>query len=221
MAKAIYNGVANVARKVKESYAGVNNVSRKVKRGYIGVDNVARHCYSARSVWNKYSCDYYREYYEREETNEPETMYNHTYGCGFPMNVTREYTFHSYTGYAVRLSSVTIPNPPTLEDIAEAFVGTYYVNSWSSEQFVYRIDSITSFEAPNANGYGYFRCEGTVIERCWFVPAQYYKGSISYGNVIVEEDDLPEEGTLVEGSIDEGYCVLQVGSTYYYYILED
>ena len=221
MAKAIYNGVANVARKVKESYAGVNNVSRKVKRGYIGVDNVARHCYSARSVWNKYSCDYYPEYYEREEINEPETMYNYSYGCGYPINIVTSYYFDSMTGYIQRTTPVTIPENPTLEDIAEAFVGKYYVNSWSNPQYVLRYDSITSFEAPNEYGYGYFRAEGTLIERCTRFPAHYYKGSTSYGNVIVEEDDLPEEGTLVEGSIDEGYCVLQVGSTYYYYILED
>ena len=46
MAKAIYNGVDNVARKVKTPYIGVDNVSRKVTTGYIGVDNVARQCFS-------------------------------------------------------------------------------------------------------------------------------------------------------------------------------
>lgn len=46
MAKAIYTGVDNVARKVTQSYVGVNGVSRKVKSGYAGVENVARQCLS-------------------------------------------------------------------------------------------------------------------------------------------------------------------------------
>lgn len=46
MAKAIYIGVDNVARKVKQPYIGVDNVARKVKSGYIGVDNVARQFFS-------------------------------------------------------------------------------------------------------------------------------------------------------------------------------
>ncbi len=46
MEKAIYNGVDNVARKVKTPYIGVNNVTRKVKGAYIGIDNVARQCLS-------------------------------------------------------------------------------------------------------------------------------------------------------------------------------
>lgn len=47
MTKAVYNGVDNVARKVKQLYVGENNVSRKVTTGYIGVDNVARQCLSS------------------------------------------------------------------------------------------------------------------------------------------------------------------------------
>lgn len=42
MAKAVYLGVAGVARKVKKMYIGVNGVARKVKKAYIGVGGVAR-----------------------------------------------------------------------------------------------------------------------------------------------------------------------------------
>ena len=42
MAKNMYIGVDNVARKVKQPYIGVDNIARKVKSGFIGVDNVAR-----------------------------------------------------------------------------------------------------------------------------------------------------------------------------------
>ena len=46
MAKNIYIGVDNVARKVKQPHIGVDNVARKVKNGFIGVDNVARQFFS-------------------------------------------------------------------------------------------------------------------------------------------------------------------------------
>ena len=42
MAKAVYIGVNNKARKVKQIYVGVNNKARRVKKGYIGVGGVAR-----------------------------------------------------------------------------------------------------------------------------------------------------------------------------------
>ena len=45
MAKGVYIGVNNVARKVKKSYIGVGNVARKIKKAYIGVNGVARECY--------------------------------------------------------------------------------------------------------------------------------------------------------------------------------
>lgn len=42
MAKGVYIGVNNVARKVKKGYIGVGNVARKIKKAYIGVGGVAR-----------------------------------------------------------------------------------------------------------------------------------------------------------------------------------
>ena len=45
MAKGLYIGVDNKARKVKKIYIGVNGVAREVKAAYVGVDNLARLCY--------------------------------------------------------------------------------------------------------------------------------------------------------------------------------
>lgn len=45
MAKAIYTGVAGVARKVKTPYIGVGDKARKIKAGYIGVAGIARKFY--------------------------------------------------------------------------------------------------------------------------------------------------------------------------------
>lgn len=45
MAKNIYVGVNNIARKSNKIYTGVNNVSRKVTEGYIGIGGLARQFY--------------------------------------------------------------------------------------------------------------------------------------------------------------------------------
>lgn len=42
MAKKMYLGVDNLARKIKKQYLGVDNKARKVKKGYIGIGSVAR-----------------------------------------------------------------------------------------------------------------------------------------------------------------------------------
>lgn len=46
MAKKMYIGVDEIARKVKRGYIGVDGVARKIKRGYIGVGGIARICFS-------------------------------------------------------------------------------------------------------------------------------------------------------------------------------
>ncbi|MBU5331874.1 hypothetical protein KQI61_06660 [Anaerocolumna aminovalerica] len=47
MAKGVYFGIAEKARKVKKLYFGVGDKSRKVKKMYFGVDGKARICYSS------------------------------------------------------------------------------------------------------------------------------------------------------------------------------
>jgi len=47
MAKVVYSGVSNKARKIKKIYVGISSKARKVKNAYIGVNNKARLCYSS------------------------------------------------------------------------------------------------------------------------------------------------------------------------------
>ena len=49
MAKGIYIGVSNKARKVTDIYFGVSNKARRVTKAYVGVGGVARLFYSASS----------------------------------------------------------------------------------------------------------------------------------------------------------------------------
>lgn len=46
MAKRIYVGVGNTARRVKKAYVGINGIARRIKKAYIGVGGVARPCFS-------------------------------------------------------------------------------------------------------------------------------------------------------------------------------
>lgn len=46
MAKRIYVGVGNTARRVKKAYVGINGLARRIKRAYIGVGGVARILYT-------------------------------------------------------------------------------------------------------------------------------------------------------------------------------
>ena len=57
MAKVVYTGVSNKARKCKALYVGVNNKARKVKKGYVGVNNKARLFYSSDVIytWKRYN----------------------------------------------------------------------------------------------------------------------------------------------------------------------
>jgi hypothetical protein len=42
MARGMYVGVDNIARKVKQIYIGVNGVARRIKKAYIGINGIAR-----------------------------------------------------------------------------------------------------------------------------------------------------------------------------------
>lgn len=46
MAKQVYVGVDEKARRIKKIYVGANGVAREVKAVYVGVDNKARLCWS-------------------------------------------------------------------------------------------------------------------------------------------------------------------------------
>lgn len=50
MAKGIYIGVSDKARRVKTAYVGVNNVARRIKKAYIGIGGIARPVYSYEDI---------------------------------------------------------------------------------------------------------------------------------------------------------------------------
>lgn len=227
MAKAIYNGVDNVARKVKQSYVGVSNVARKVKSGYIGVDNVARECFSSGATWKKYDCIQQNAYYYNHQIESPST-----YGGGAPdthssysFDVCSDYSWNSYTGYTTSgREQIVIPLDDyenlNLDEYTTLIAGKYSTTYSDTAEILEYISIDRVYLETLVNGMKYIMFDFTARKHTLDVSYDYYQGSTFYGTITAPENELPEEGTLVEGSLEEGYFVLQVGSNYYYYILE-
>lgn len=232
MAKSQYVGVDGVARKVDTGYVGVDGVARKLTKGYVGVDGVARECYSSSSnkvnkVWAKYSCNcelaYYTENEPYERTVTRSFAFDNTASGGGNNDgiqyLSTGYSFSSY-GYSAVDRVGRYISSPTIEDIANATVGYYHVltttSGHSSAALVQEVVSISSID--EGTGFGYVNVNELYREATYH-PAIYRKGSTSYGNVTALEGELPEEGTLVNGSVDGTYCVLSIDGTYYYYEL--
>ncbi|MBQ6833580.1 MAG: hypothetical protein IJO55_04095 [Lachnospiraceae bacterium] len=90
MAKGIWRGVDNVARKVKAEWRGVDNVARKIKAEWRGVNGVARLCFKA-----GYSIRYWSQ--NMESTPHVE---NSTYSYGIVDGALRMYIKSVGVAYA-------------------------------------------------------------------------------------------------------------------------
>ena len=222
----IYDGVNGVAREVKKKYDGVNGVAREVTKVYDGVDNVARECFSSGAVWRKYAC-YHTEPHYVENTTSSEIgttrsePFHWSYSAQNGQNffVGKSFVFQYDSGFRIReLYSFHMRDETTIDEVREILVGGYCAIGTHAGTIV-SVDSMISSTGnyPTKIVTLTFNVERVAdfIDESWSV------GSTSYGTITASEGELPEEGTLVKGSLEEGYCVLQVGSTYYYYILED
>lgn len=199
MAKGAYIGILtdekSVARKTKKIYLGIDNVARAIKKAYLGVDNVAQLVYMSGIEWNKYSCN------ETSSTTYTKTTSSGTWRASYRTRVYTSYTFSSSSGFSGS-GGKTITDP-------EDGVGYYVVTTVT-------VALITSVEYDSSGNATYF-----ITTREYYAQSSttysYSKGSTSYGIVIAEEGALPESGTLIKGSATSSYCVIEVGSTYYYY----
>lgn len=209
--------IDNVARKVKQSYVGVDGVSRRVKSGYVSADNVVKNVFRPSVVWKKYNATLGNVYV----MGAPYTVTNY--------NIVDSYTSGYTTGYAETYSSYTFSSTDrfkgvgekstavygqTVSELNSELEGRYYVSSFGSS--LIRITAVTSIEAPtDSTSYYTARVTGECTPTT--EKNAYLMGSTSYGEITVPEGQLPEEGTLIEGSADDNYCVLQVNGIYYYY----
>ena len=218
MAKAHYVGVNGVARKVKKQYVGVAGVARNVTKGYVGVNGVARQYFASGVKWGKYSCDYTpRHFTKATSLNLNESKFgtetikagntNHAFALGY-------YWMSDTLGYGVT-EYTEITGADILSTSGNAVVGLYRLPIESHIEQITRVTDISE----DADGNVTYTLYSKTVAKGYRVEATYNKGSTFYGNVYAPEGQLPESGTVIKGSLADGYYVLRSGSTYYYYVL--
>lgn len=205
----------DVAREPKKVYFSDNGVARKAKKAYFGDENgIARRWYASGITWAKYSCTrsggtYYQQDYSNYGTQK-------TIGVSKGKTISSigsNYTFSASTGFSLTDKWTCPYGIDEYWKIGGEVKGKYYLNNntiWVIDG-AYRDESYSGSEE-----YGLFiDCVG--ISKAVQRPYVYSKGSTLYGKITVDEGKLPESGTVIEGSVEKGYYVLKIGSTYYYY----
>ena len=160
--------------------------------------------WSALVKWAKYSCNVIGHY---EDTEVNEEYSNSWYDSTITLFDSFEYS--SEDGYIGIGSNVFTVD----DDLTEA-VGKYHVTDE-------RVIEITALSLGNGTSRYFFDYEGTKVRERIYVNDSYSQGSIFYGTVEAKKGDLPEIGNLVVGSAEQGVCVLEIGGTYFYYVLKN
>lgn len=212
MAKALYDGVNGIARKVTKKYDGVDGVARNVKKAYEGVNGVARQYFMSGVTWKKFSCAVTDAHYTKKTVNSTAISDIATANNVTSTIVWNSYNFSEANGFTCDSSQLTTIYPET----ADEAVGMYTRKLSGKNHLMYEITSCVFTE--KSSGVYSVTTSGRMVARANYTAESYGKGSTSYGEISVSEGELPEDGTLIEGSADGDYCVLKVGSTYYYYV---
>lgn len=227
----LYDSVNGVARKVDKIYDGVNGIARLVTKAYEGVDGVAREYYSSASVWSKYNCTEVIGHYE--EIPVPDNPEAERQGVIFRIGgdynypAPSEVRFLESAGFYSNgepLHFDTIPE--TVEQANSIFNGRYYIKSATE---VCEVEVIEISYSDKSSGECVLLLEFTPVRQAEYVSPTYEKGDY-ISQVETPTDTIPQDGNIVIGSFEEGYCVLSVITTdpdgdaqtvYYYYVLEE
>lgn len=208
-------GEAGFARTVKREYKEENGVIRKIHKAYKEVDGVARQVFLSETKWTKHSCNLTYRY-----SDPTEFSYEGDFITGgaqwSTIKTYKSYTFSESSGFQGSGEVVSIGINGVVESHYSKLVGTYM----GSGERIYLIKSITNCRGSWAedgsityvNLYG-SRHMATATKTI----SGYSKGGTLYDKFTIESGQLPEDGTLVDGSVHGDYCVLQIGSSYYYY----
>ena len=220
---AFYSMSATVTT-TKEVQVGTDyrNVARKIKKAYIGVDGVAK-LYWGGLVWNKYTCDLHY-------TDGLVWIYNSAVSVGNSSSTQGSGYLFDYVYFSNSTGQLTFKNAYDSFTFSESegYIGgggpkSYSCTSLSEAQ---AIESKYFIHAPNdifqidVESYSYYNKTVSLGNSHRMATVTYTQGDSKQGVVVTEEGAIPTEGELIEGSIDAGYCVLKIDSSYYYYVLE-
>lgn len=197
------NGKHKIGKKL--FFTNENLIFRKVKKAFITKDGIHRLVYSSGTVWEKWKCDVYTRTYEEHTRTSYMVGNTTTDSLSVDDCIYKDYSFWTYSGFEGEGSQYQVGD--NNGNIRDWIVGYYIVY----ETEVYKITSL-----DDANG----SVTCVIVDACdveEIVERTYQKGNDSFGTVEAEEGALPESGRLVEGSVEEGYCVLQINGVHYYY----
>ena len=207
-------GEAGLARTVKREYKEENGVIRKFHKAYKEVDGVARQVFLSETKWTKHSCDLTYRYSDPTDFSYESDFILSVAQFG-TLRTYKSYTFSESAGFQCSGELVSRAVNGIMNSDYAKFAGTYYSSGDSSR--IFRMGS--NIRAGWANDemdyvklYG-----GRYVATSTKTAVGGVKGSKSYGTVSAEDGQLPEEGTLIQGSPNADYCVVLVGSNYYYY----
>ena len=117
MAKGVYVGISNAAKKVKKIYVGVGGVAKKVKKAYVGVGGVAKPFYSSDIILQSTPIDA-----PYTKCHDEGCSLNKNYGMfGFAKH---EYNLSAYNS-SLTLSKATIPSGQGRENFATTWFSNY------------------------------------------------------------------------------------------------
>ena len=151
-------------------------------------------------TWAKYNCTKGNTYAEATPSSGTTQK---TYSTGATVSACSSYSFSETQGYTGNATAYSVGN--------SSLEGKYIVSPTS----VLLITNWGYTMSNNViNGYVLTRREVAAAE---VVDTFYTKGDTLYNEISAEYGQLPENGTLISGSAEDDYCVIQINGTNYYY----
>lgn len=212
------NGTHKIGKKL--FYTGKNLIHRKAKKAFLTENGVHRLVFSSGVGWSKYSCDVevYTDNIYAEVTPSGEMK---TFTVWY-VDAFYAYEFEAESGFGGGWYNGIYNNNEHINTVEKAnstdLIGMYRINDTQ----VWEIVSVDEVKNGGTHPLS-LKFTAKLVAQCEVSGTEEYEnysqGSISYGTVEADEGALPESGRLVEGSVEEGYCVLKINGAYYYYLL--
>lgn len=184
--------------------------------GNVNYYYIPRGISSVYTVWNKYGCMVETRYQREADGSEYQLTNNMgDYGnAGYKGK--SSYTFSESSGFSETGTSkyITVTSTSTAAELSDQISGTYERLS-PTRMICYT--GVTEVIHNYSSSYDwYVKYKGYYLNATEYV-AGYTRDSTYYGEKIVRSGQLPEEGTLIAGSANEEYCIIQINGVNYYY----
>lgn len=150
------------------------------------------------NVWEKWSCDIEEAHYFLEPRRQTQTWNFDTMSITLydSYELSQEYGLQGVEGHEYHLPADSL-----------SVIGKYHVSG----------NDVSQIESIGEGSTSTYKMVSTITGHVYWSPTSYHRGVTYYDAFEVKYNELPEEGTLISGSISQGYCVLLIDGEYYYY----